>query len=158
MPERSLGSQLGQLALALLNATLLLAALLVFGLWLLLGRAQDFAAETAGAAAEAIGDAAGGQIADRVATLDDTLTKLATLDNRVSEAVSRAGTANGPAVAELGALRSDVQALTASVGHLTEAATGLRDQPAKAASAVLYQIFQSFAARLAPVASPDVPT
>jgi hypothetical protein len=150
MPTRTLRLQLGQLALALVNATLLLAVLLVVGLWLLLGRAQDFAADTARAAAVAIGEGAGERIADRVATLDDTLERLGTLEGRVDGAIARAGTTDSPAVAELGALRTDVQALTAAVRGLADAAATLRDQPANAVSGLLSQILQSLAARLGP--------
>jgi hypothetical protein len=74
MPDRSLGSQLGQMALALVNATLMVAVLLVFGLWLLIGRAQDFATDTARAAAEAVGSEAQGRIAERAASLDEAMT------------------------------------------------------------------------------------
>lgn len=162
MPNRTFGSQLGQFALALVNATLMLAVLLVFGLWLLLGRAQDFAADTARAAAGAIGNEAGGRIAERVATLDKAMTTLATLEVRVNEAIARAatlaGTANSPAVAELGALRGEVQALTAAVDGLTKTAASLRDKPADAVGAVLHQILQDLTARLAPLVAPVPPT
>jgi hypothetical protein len=150
MPDRSLGSQLGQMALALLNATLVLAVLLVFGLWLLLGRAQDFATDTARAAVGVVGDDLGERLAERAAALDAALASLATLESRVDAALARAGTADGPAVAELGALRRDIQALTASVSRLSEAAVALRDQPADAVSAVIRQILEGLAARLAP--------
>ena len=154
MAERSFASQIGQLALALLNATLVLAVLLVFGLWLLLGRAQDFAADTAQAAAGAVGADLGERITERAAALDAALARLATLEARVGEAVARAGTADGPAVAELAALRSDVQALTATVGGLAQAATTLRDQPADAVSDLLSRILQGLAARRGPVQLP----
>jgi hypothetical protein len=141
MPDRSFSSQLGQLALALVNATLMLAVLLVFGLWLLLGRVQDFAADTARSAAGAIGSDLGAGMAERAAGLDATLASLASLDDR---------TADGPAVAELGALRVDVRALTASVGMLADAVVALREKPADAVSEVLRQILQGLAARLGP--------
>jgi hypothetical protein len=150
MPQRSFRSQLGQLALALLNATLLLAVLLVFSLWLLIGRAQDFAADTAQAAAGVVGSDLGEKVADRAASLDAALANLTTLDTRVGDAVARAGTADGPAVAELAALRTDVQALTAAVGGLAESTAALRDQPADAVSALLHQILQGLATRLGP--------
>jgi hypothetical protein len=157
MPERTFGSRLGQLALALVNATLLLAVLLVFGLWLLFGRAQDFAADTARAAAEAVGAEAQGRLAGRAASLDEAMTRLATLDARVTEAIARSGTADGPAAAELAGLRTDVQALTAAVAGLTATATALRDAPADAVSAALHQILQDLAARLAPPAPAPTP-
>jgi hypothetical protein len=150
MPDRSFSSQLGQLALALVNATLMLAVLLVFGLWLLLGRVQDFAADTARSAAGAIGSDLGARMAERAAGLDATLASLASLDDRLDAAIARVGTAAGPAVAELGALRVDVRALTASVGMLADAVVALREEPADAVSEVLRQILQGLAARLGP--------
>lgn len=150
MPDRSLASQLGQMALALVNATLMLAVLLVFGLWLLLGRTQDFAADTARSAAGAIGSDLGERMAERAAGLDAALASLATLDGRLDAAIARVGTADGPAVAELGALRADVRALTTSVGTLADAAVALREAPADAVSEVLRQILQGLSERLGP--------
>jgi hypothetical protein len=150
MPQRSFRSQLGQLALALLNATLLLAVLLVFGLWLLIGRAQDFAANTARAAAGAVGSDLSEKVAERAASLDAALANLTTLDTRVGDAIARAGTADGPAVAELAALRTDVQALTATVGGLAESTAALHHEPAEAVSDFISQILQSLATRLGP--------
>jgi hypothetical protein len=157
MADRTLGSQLGRMALALVNATLMLAVLLVFGLWLLIGRAQDFAADTARAAAGVIGDEAQGRIAERAASMEAAMTRLATLENRVTEAIDRSGTADGPAVAELAGLRADVQALTAAVAGLTATATALRDAPADAIGTALNQILQDLAARLAPAAPAPTP-
>jgi hypothetical protein len=150
MSQRSFRSQLGQLALALLNATLLLAVLLVFGLWLLIGQAQDFAADTARATAGVVGSDLGEKVAERAASLDAALANLAALDTRVGDAVARAGTSDGPAVAELAALRTDVQALTSAVGELAESTAALRDQPAEAVSDFVSQILQSLATRLGP--------
>jgi hypothetical protein len=146
MADRSFASQLGQLALALVNATLMLAVLLVFGLWLLMGRAQDFAVDTARAAAGAL--EAG--LADRVSGLDAAMSRLATLEDRLDAAIARAGTAEGPAVTELGALRTDLQALTVAVEKLGGAFVALRNEPADAVSEVLYQILQGLATRLGP--------
>jgi hypothetical protein len=146
MPDRTLGSQLGQLALALVNATLLLGVLLVFGLWLLLGRAQDFAADTARAAAGELGE----RLAERAAGLDTAIAELGTLQDRLSAAVARVGSAESPAATELAALRNDVQALTATIERLAAVAVTLRDQPAGAVSEMLRQILQGLAARLGP--------
>lgn len=146
MADRSFASQLGQLALSLVNATLMLAVLLVFGLWLLIGRAQDFAVDTARAAAGELQEG----LATRVAGLEAAMSRLATLEDRLDAAIARAGTAEGPAVAELGALRTDVRALTAAVEKLAGAFVALRNEPADAVSEVLYQILQGLAARLGP--------
>lgn len=150
MPQRSFRSQLGQLALALVNATLMLAVLLVFGLWLLVGRAQDFAADTARKAAGVVGSDLGEKVAERAAGLDAALANLTALETRVGDAIDRAGTADGPAVTEIAALRTDVQVLTAAVGGLAESAANVRDQPAEAIGDVLSQILQSLATRLGP--------
>ncbi len=154
MSQRSFGSQLGQLGLALVNATLMLAVLLVFGLWLLLGRAQDFAADTAQAAAGVVGSDLAGKVAERAASLDAALASLTTLEARAGEAIARAGTSDGPAVTELAALRTDVQALTGAVNTLAEGTSALRDQPAEAVSDLLSKIFQGLAVRLGPVQPP----
>jgi hypothetical protein len=154
MSQRSFRSQLGQLALALVNATLMLAVLLVFGLWLLVGRVQTFAAETAQAAAGAVGSDLGKQLADRAESLDAALAGLATLDTRVGDAIARAGTADGPAVAELAGLRTDVQALTTTVNSLAQSTAAMREQPAEAVSDLLSQILQGLAARLGPPQPP----
>lgn len=154
MSQRSFRAQLGQLAVALVNATLMLAVLLVFGLWLLLGRAQDFAADTARAAAGVVGSDLAGKVAERAASLDAALANLTTLEARVGEAIARAGTADSPAVTELVALRTDVQALTAAVNSLAEGTSALRDQPAEVVSDLLSQILQGLAARLGPPQSP----
>jgi hypothetical protein len=146
MADRSFASQLGQMALALVNATLMLAVLLVFGLWLLMGRAQDFAVDTARAAGGELREG----LADKVSGLDAAMSRLATLEDRLNAAIARAGTAEGPAVAELGALRTDVQALTVAVEKLAAAFVALRNEPADAVSEVLHQILQGLAARLGP--------
>jgi len=146
MADRSFASQLDQLALALVNATLLLAVLLVFGLWLLIGRAQDFAVDTARVAAGQFGEGS----AERAAGLNAAVANLATLEERLNAAIARAGTAEGPAVAEIGALRTDVRALTASVENLAGAVGALRNEPADAVSGVLRQILEGLAARLGP--------
>jgi type IV secretory pathway TrbL component len=157
MPQRTLKSRLGQLALALLNATLLLAVLLVFGLWLLIGRVQGFTADTARAAAAAMGEELGAPLGERAASLAATLDSLATLDTRIGAAIAGAGSADSKAVAELGALRSDVQGLTAAVGALNTTATGLRDLPVTAVSDTLHQILLDLAARLGPSSPPTPP-
>jgi hypothetical protein len=150
MSDRTLGSQLGQVALALVNATLMLVVLVVFGLWLLLGRAQDFAADTARAAVGVVGSDLGGKVAERAASLDAALAGLTTLEARMGEAIARAGTTDSPAVTELGALRTDVQALTAAVGGLAQSVSALGDRPAEAASHALSEILQGLATRLGP--------
>jgi hypothetical protein len=154
MPPRSLRSQIGQLALAFLNATLLLSVLLVFGLWLLIGRAQDFAANTVEAAAGVVGANLGDRMAERAAGLDTALAQIGTLESRVEAAIARAGTSEGPVVAELVALRTDVKALTTAVSGLAETAATLRDRPADAVSGLLHQILQGLATRLGPPQPP----
>ena len=154
MSQRSFLSQLGQLALALVNATLMLAVLLVFGLWLLLASARDFAADTARTAAGVVGPNLGAQVAKRAASLDTALANLIALEAGVNDAIARAGTADGPAVAELAALRTDIQALTTVVGGLAEGTAALRNQPTEAASDVISQILHGLADRLGPPQQP----
>jgi hypothetical protein len=149
MPERTLSSRLGQLALALVNATLVLAVLLVFGLWLLLGRAQGFAADTARAAASAIG-------IDLEAQKDQasaTLSRLATVEARLTDAATRAAAGDSAAQTELAALRGEVRALTEAVGRLDATAAALRDQGSAALAGMLRQALLTLAA--APVPTPD---
>jgi hypothetical protein len=154
MPDRTMGSQLGQMALALVNATLMLAVIMIFGLWLLLGRAQDFAADTARAAAGVVGSELGEKVAERAASLDAALANLTTLEARVGDAIARAGRADGPAVTELAALRTDIQALTSAVGGLAKSTDALRDYPAQAVSDLFSQILQGLATRLGPPQPP----
>ena len=149
MPQRTIRSQLGQVVLALVNATLMLVVLLVLGLWLLIGRRQDFAANTAKAAAGVVGSEPGERMAKRAAVLDDALAKIVTMTSRVDTAITSAGSSDGPTVAELGALRTDVQALRKAVTRLADTAATLGDQPADAVSSLLHQILQGFATRLA---------
>ncbi len=157
MQHNTLKSRLGQLALALLNATLLLAVLLVFGLWLLIGRVQGFATDTAQAAAGAMGEQLDGKLGDRVDSLQATLDSLSTLDTRIGAAIAGAGTADRPALAELTALRTDVQGLTAAVSALNATAAGLRAQPVAAISETLHQILLDLAARFGPASPPSSP-
>lgn len=145
MPDRTLSSRLGQLALALLNATLLLAVLLVFGVWLLVGRLQHFASDTAEAAATALGADLTGQIQEQIGTLNGTVASLSTLDARLGEAIDRAGTGDSAAVAQLTGLRGDVQDLTAAITRLNDTAVSLRDQ----GGAALTDSFRSFLVDLA---------
>lgn len=152
MPDRTLASRLGQLALALVNATLLLAVALVFGLWLLVGRVQHFAAETASEAARAIGADVTGQLQGEVAGLATTLDNLATLDQRLSAAIERAGTADGPAVTELTGLRGDVQGLAAAVDRLNDTATALRSGAEGSLRDSLQQMLLDLAGKIGPVA------
>ena len=145
MPDRTLAARLGQLALALLNATLLLAVVLVFGVWLLIGRIQHFAADTAEAAATALGTDVTGQLQGQVAGLTTTLESLSNLDQRLTVAIEQAGTTDGPAAAELTGLRSDVQGLTAAVVRLNDTATALRT----GAEGSLRDSFQKFLIEIA---------
>ena len=109
------GTRLRDLALALLNATLMLGVLLVFGAWLLLGRVQDFTAETVSAVAENVGEDLRSRLESQTARASEAIERVATLDERLSAEVNRI--VNAPAAidqaaaAELAGLRDDVQAL-----------------------------------------------
>lgn len=150
MPDRTFASRLGQLALALLNATLLLGVLLVFGLWLLLGRVQGFAADTARVAAEAVGEGLPAQVRDA----SGALSRLSALDARLAEVAASAGTGNGPAAAELAALRTEVRGLTDALNRLTASVGDLRGQSGAAMTDMLHQALLDLAGKLGPLTSP----
>ncbi|MEM6596192.1 MAG: hypothetical protein AAF672_15500 [Pseudomonadota bacterium] len=84
-----LGPRMRDLGLALLNATLLLAVLLVFGIWLLLGRIQDFAADTVGAIADNVGADMRQRIATQANTTAATVERVRDLDTRLLAALDR---------------------------------------------------------------------
>lgn len=157
MPDRTLASRLGQLALALLNATLLLAVLLVFGLWLLVGKVQHFATDTAEAAATALGADLKDQVQGQAASLATTLDTLATLDSRLSDAIDRAGTGDSAAVTQLTGLRGDVQQLTVAVTRLNDTATALRDQSGAALAGTFHDFLVELAAQIQPLPAPTPP-
>lgn len=157
MPDRTLAARLGQLALALLNATLLLAVLLVFGTWLLIGRVQHFATDTAEAAATALGADLKDQMAGQTASLGATLDRLSTLDAQLSDAIARAGSGDSVAVAQMTGLRSDVQALTVSVDRLNATAQTLRDSGGEVLTQTLHSFLLDLAGRLGPLPVPPVP-
>lgn len=157
MTERTFGSLLRQLGLALLNATLLLAVLLVFGAWLLIGRVQHFAADTAEATAKAIGADLQDQMPGEIATLGATLESLSTLDARLGDAIAKAGSGDSAAVAQLTGLRGDVQGLTASVNRLNGTAQALRDNGGAVLTDSLHGFLLDLAERLGPLAAPTPP-
>lgn len=157
MPNRTLGQTLRQLGLALLNATLLLAVLLVFGTWLLIGRVQHFAADTAEAAATALGADLKDQMAGQTASLGATLDRLSTLDAQLSDAIARAGSGDSAAVAQLTGLRSDVQTLTVSLDRLNATAQTLRDSGGEVLTQTLHNFLLDLAGRLGPLPVPPAP-
>lgn len=109
MAEATFGSRIRQLLLALLNATLLLALLLVLAVWALLGRVQSIA--------EGIQARANGPIA----ALAETAQKLEALPDRIDAATAKVAAGDTATAAELAGLRTDVQALTAAVTALPTA-------------------------------------
>lgn len=123
----SFASRLRDLALALLNATLMLAVLLVFGAWLLLGRVQDFAAETVGAVAETVGGDLRTRLDTQTTRVSDALARVSTLEDRMGDATQRLTTAPAaadPATAqELAQLRDAVQALNGTLADRGREAT-----------------------------------
>ena len=157
MPDRTFGRTLRQLALALLNATLLLAVLLVFGGWLLIGRVQHFATDTAEAAATALGADLKDEMTGEMATLGATLEDLSMLDARLADAIAKAGSGDGAAKAQLTGLRTDVQTLTASVDRLNSTAQALRDNGGAVLTDTLHSFLLDLAGRLAPLAASTAP-
>ena len=157
MPDRTFGRTLRKLALALLNATLLLAVLLVFGGWLLIGRVQHFATDTAEAAATALGADLKDEMTGEMATLGATLEDLSMLDARLADAIAKAGSGDGAAKAQLTGLRTDVQTLTASVDRLNSTAQALRDNGGAVLTDTLHSFLLDLAGRLAPLAASTAP-
>ncbi|MEM7073776.1 MAG: hypothetical protein AAGA28_15295 [Pseudomonadota bacterium] len=123
------GSRLRDLALALLNATLMLAVLLVFGAWLLLGRVQDFAADTVGAVADTVGDDLRTRLETQTTRVSGAIDRVAALDGQLAETAERI--ASGPqaadatdaaVVADLTDLRAEIGALRAALDTAPDAA------------------------------------
>jgi len=110
------GSRLRTLGLALLNATLLLAILLVMAAALLVARVQHLA-DTATEAVGAVTDKARTTIAEDIPKVTDTLARLTDLQGRLDAAMVGADTATA---AELAALRGEVQVLTVEVAGLSD--------------------------------------
>lgn len=101
MAEKTLGSRLKSLFLALLNATLLLALLLVLGLWLLLGRAQHFAADTAAMAASAAGAELRERAGAQVAVLGGAAKRIKGVETRIDGALAKVAAGDSAAAAEI---------------------------------------------------------
>jgi hypothetical protein len=131
-------SRLRQLALALLNATLLLAVLLVFAAWLLLGRVQHFAIDTATAIAPDLR----ARLESQITETQTALTKLRDLDDALK---TRITTADAATAAQLQALRGDVQALTAKLTELQFQAAALSQTAPTALRAGLRQTLRDAA-------------
>lgn len=151
MNDITFGSRMRDLALALLNATLLLAVLLVFGLWLLIGRVQTLAADTAAAAATAIGSDLKGRLSTEIDGLNAALTRIGGLEGRIGETVTRACSADGAAVAELAALRGEVQVLNGNIAAVRTGIDQITGQTTEAFRAMLRNGLIDLANRLGPL-------
>lgn len=143
---RTLRSTLGQLGLALLNATLLLALALVVAGLLLLGRVENAVADTAARAAREIGPEAVRAIADDLGRLSTALDRIDGLEARLAAADV---TVDGPALEELRALRRDVATLTAAVTTLRDTVASLKDTTVTGLREALHQLFAQAAAAIA---------
>jgi hypothetical protein len=136
---RTLPRTLGQLALALLNATLLLALALAIAGIVLIGRVQSFAADTARAAATAIGPDLQLRIDAGLGTVTGALDRLDSLDARLAAAAAAADSLRAqqlqPLRDEVANLTDEVARLNAGLADLRAAADGgLRDTLRRALS------------------------
>lgn len=113
----TLADRLRTLGLALLNATLLLAIVLVVSLILLAGRVQRLA-ETATGALDSVAEDARALAARTMPQVAETSARLEDLNNRIDAALAKGG--DSGTAAELAGLRTDVQALTAEVKGLSD--------------------------------------
>ncbi len=123
MPQtrRTLPRTLGQLALALLNATLLLALALVIAGIVLIGRVQGFAADTAQVAAAALTPGLRARIDAGFDGVTQAMARLDAMEARLATA-----TAAGAAAPQLQALRAELATLTGQVALLNANLTELR--------------------------------
>ena len=137
----TLGRTLRALALALLNATLLLILGIAVALWALAAEVRGIGQDAARAAAEALGPDARA-LRGR---LDAALTRLGTLDDRMVAAAGDAASLS-PLHAEVAATREEVAALRAAVERLSATA-----EAAPAAAATRLR------AALAAAIAPEVP-
>lgn len=151
MTEVTFAGRLRTLALALLNATLMLAVVLVFGLWLLIGRVQGFAADTAAAAANAIGTDLRERAGAQVTAASGAIERLRGIEARLDTVAARAQGADSAAAAEIAGLRGDVQALTASLDRIGTGLSDLRADGSGSLRAALRQIFIDMADRIGPL-------
>lgn len=150
MAEKTFGSRLKALLLALLNATLLLALLLVVGLWLLLGRAQDFAADTAAMAASAAGAELREKAGAQLAGLGTAAERVKGLEARIDGAMIKVAAGDSAAATELQGLRSDVQGLNATIGSARDTLVSFKSDASGSLIEVLREFLTDLAARLGP--------
>lgn len=119
MTQPTFRSRLRNLALALLNATLMLAVLLVFGAFLLLGRVQDFAADTMAQTVETVGVDVTDRMAAQAAEVSAVINQIKDVDVRLKASAAAADSATAE---EIAGLRADVQGLTGALDGLREEA------------------------------------
>ncbi|HQU67256.1 MAG TPA: hypothetical protein PLI43_03560 [Albidovulum sp.] len=150
MAEKTFGSRLKALLLALLNATLLLALLLVIGLWLLLGRAQHFVANTAAMAATAAGAELREKAGAQIAGLGSAAERIKGVEARIDGTMAKVAAGDSAAAAELQGLRSDVQALNTTIGSARDTIVGFKSDASGSLRDVLREFLIDLAARLGP--------
>jgi cell division protein FtsB len=153
--DRTLMHRIGQLALALLNATLLLLVLLAICGIILINRVQSIAADTAEAAAAAYGPELRAMVTDDLAKMQTALTRLETIEFKVANLADMTDTA---AAAELRALREEIGILNAQIADLTTDLDELRAAPSQGVRAALHQILSDLADRLSDPRIPPAPS
>jgi hypothetical protein len=155
MTETTFPSRLRQLALALLNATLMLAVLLVFGVWLLVGRVQDLATGTVAAAAEKVGTDVQARLVQQARDITDTIENVKGIDGRIDATLAKVQNVDSAAATELKGLRSDVQLLTTTLGGIRTDIAGLRADTAGTLRAAFQQLLIDLADRIGPRPTSD---
>ncbi|MGL4281894.1 MAG: hypothetical protein ACRCS0_16155 [Albidovulum sp.] len=155
MAEPGFAARAKALCLALLNATLLLAVLLVFGLWLLLGRAQHFAADTAAIAASVAGAELREKAQAQIAWLGAAAEGIKGIEARIDGAMSKVAAGDSAAATELQGLRADVQGLNATIGSARDTLVSFKSDASGSLREVLREFLTDLAARLGP--APSVP-
>lgn len=132
------------------NATLLLALLLVLGLWLLLGRAQHFAANTAAMAASAAGAELREKAGAQLAGLGTAAERIKGVEARIDGAMAKVAAGDSAAASELQGLRSDVQSLTTTIGSARDTLVSLRSDTTTPLRDALRNLLMDLARRLGP--------
>ncbi len=152
-PSRTLRKTLGQLALALLNATLLLALAVIVSALMLTDRLQSLAADTAAAAVATIGPDLRERLGQDLATVHQALARLDTLEARITAATTEADSATA---AQLVEVRDEIRALTRQVTALNAGLSDLRATSGASVQGAIDTVLAAIVTRLAaPLQPPE---
>lgn len=145
--DPTFASRLRALALALLNATLLLAIILVIVALLLVSRVQKLA-DTAAGALGSVTEEARATVAVNLPKVGEALERLKGLEARLEVALAGENLADTATVAELAALRAEVQALSGQVAELSDGLQAMGRDGYQALVAAMRTALSETAARL----------